>query len=77
MSDLEVLEPMSPVLAGGFLTTEPPGKPLYIRPFNTCSCRVGLWTPSERAKEKLRESGLEDHREDESFVYFHQFIKRS
>ena len=34
MSDLEVhipgpgMEPMSPVLAGGFLTTEPPGKRL-------------------------------------------------
>jgi len=24
------IEPMSPVLAGGFFTNEPPGKPLYM-----------------------------------------------
>ena len=28
------IEPMSPALAGGFFTTEPPGKPLSCPPYN-------------------------------------------
>ena len=36
------LEPVSPALAGGFLTTEPPGKPqqIYLLSARHCS---GLW----------------------------------
>ena len=30
------IEPMSPVLAGGFFTTEPTGKPLYLSSY----CRI-------------------------------------
>ena len=28
------IEPMSPELAGGFFTTEPPGRPIRIKIFN-------------------------------------------
>ena len=31
------LEPVSPALAGGFLTTAPPGKPSFILDINNCS----------------------------------------
>ena len=34
------LEPVSPALAGGFLTTEPPGKPYYY--YFACGCPVIL-----------------------------------
>ena len=37
------IEPMSPALAGGFLTTEPPGKPLYSYTYNLFS-RVHIFS---------------------------------
>ena len=38
-------EPMSPVLAGRFLSTESPGKSLYVHSFKTCNSTVfGIFT---------------------------------
>ena len=46
------LEPVSPALAGGFLTTEPPGKPslldLILYP-----PRPKIWADPEKGRDKL------------------------
>ena len=38
------LEPMSPALAGGFLTTAPPGKPRKLKIEGTFSCAFSVET---------------------------------
>ena len=40
------IEPKSPTSAGGFLTTEPPGKPSHTC-IHTHKTQTGNWTPSE------------------------------
>ena len=55
------IEPVSPALAGGFLTTAPPGKSLSVT-FLTSFPNKGLGTLRERIikkQEELKDLGLE------------------
>ena len=52
------LQPVSPALAGGFSTTAPPGKPLWIR-FLSCAERIKANQSHETGSAK--DQHLEDH----------------
>ena len=43
------IEPASPALAGGFFTTEPPGKPVIL---------IGRWTDGLKFQRNLEEKAL-------------------